>query len=155
MEEQWGRDVIRCAWCHGWEVRGTRTGVLGTSPAGVHRALVLRQLGDRVTLLTHTAPDLGEAREQLAAVGVQVEDGPVRRLRSDQGDLQAVVLDDGREVPVDTPRHLAPGMCSPAASGEVSGPTCAARAAPRTSATRAAATPSSSSSPWRSEPASH
>ena len=111
VEEQWGRDVIHCAYCHGYEVRGQRVGILGTSPAGVHQALMFRQLSDRVTLFTHTTPDLGDAREQLAAVGVEMVDGPVARLHGEPGDLQAVVLDDGREVPVDTvvvtPRYVA------------------------------------------------
>lgn len=111
VQEQWGRSVLHCAYCHGWEVRGTRIAILGTSPASVHQALMFRQLSERVTLFTHTMPDPHDAREQLAAVDVQVVDGPVRRLRGGEGDLQAVVLDGGREVPVDavvvTPRYLA------------------------------------------------
>ena len=94
-------------------MRGRRIAVLGTSPMGVHQAMVFSQLSDRVTLLTHTTTYPEEAREQLAAVGVQVVDGTVAALRSETGDLRAVVLDDGREVPVDavvvTPRYLARG----------------------------------------------
>jgi len=40
LSQWWGRDVIQCPYCHGWEVRGKRIGVLahpaparGTGPA--------------------------------------------------------------------------------------------------------------------------
>lgn len=114
VREQWGRGVLHCAYCHGWEVRGRRIGVLGTSPAGVHQALIFTQLSDDVTLFSHGMPPLDKAREQLDAVGVRVLDLPVRRVRSEDGTLQSVVLDDaGTEVDVAvdavvvTPRYLA------------------------------------------------
>lgn len=114
VREQWGRGVLHCAYCHGWEFRGRRIGVLGTSPAGVHQALMFAQLSDDVTLFSHGMPPLDEAREQLDAVGVRVVDLPVRRLRSDGETLRAVVL-DGEQTEVDvavdavvvTPRYVA------------------------------------------------
>ena len=113
VREQWGHGVIHCAYCHGFEVRGQRIAVLGTSPTGVHQALMFSQLSNRVTLLTHTTSYPEDAREQLAAVGVDVVNGTVAALRSDGRDLRAVVLDDGRELPVDavvvTPRYIARG----------------------------------------------
>ncbi len=111
VREQWRRGVLHCAYCHGWEVRGRRIGVLGTSPAGVHQALMFTQLSDDVTLFSHGMTALGDAREQLDAVGVRVVELPVRRLRSQDGSLRAVVLDDATEVALDavvvTPRHVA------------------------------------------------
>lgn len=112
VRKLWGRSVLHCPYCHGWEVRGQRVGVLGTSPMSVHQALLFRQLSDDVTLFRHTMPGPGdEAEQQLAALGVRVVDGPVRRLRAEEGALRAVVLEDGREVGVDTvavaPRFLA------------------------------------------------
>lgn len=104
--------MLHCAYCHGWEVRGQRIGVLGTSPLSVHQALLFRQLSEDVTLFLHTMPHPGDqAREQLAAMDVRVIRGSVHRLRSEDDVLRAVVLDDGHEFPVDAltvaPRFVA------------------------------------------------
>ncbi|HET6628079.1 MAG TPA: NAD(P)/FAD-dependent oxidoreductase, partial [Nocardioidaceae bacterium] len=110
--ELWGRSVLHCPYCHGWEVRGRRIGVLGTSPNSVHQALLFRQLSDDVTLFTHTMPDPGdETWEQLEALGIRVVNGVAQRLRDQEGDLRAVVLAGEDEYPVDAvvvaPRFIA------------------------------------------------
>ena len=35
LAERWGRDVLHCPYCHGWEVRDRRIGVLATGPLAV------------------------------------------------------------------------------------------------------------------------
>ena len=100
---RWGRDVVHCPYCHGWEVRDTAVGVLATTVAALHQVLLFRRLTDRVTYLAHTAPPLGDdQREQLDALGVDVVEGRVARLLVDDDRLAGVVLDDGRTVPVET-----------------------------------------------------
>jgi thioredoxin reductase len=55
-----------------------------------------------VTVLTHTAPDLGaEQRDQFAALGITVVEGKVTGVEADEGRLTAVRLADGRRVALD------------------------------------------------------
>src|SRR6266446_6032560 len=78
LRERWGRDVIHCPYCHGWEVRDQAVGVLATGPMAVHQALLFRQLTDDLVLFTHTAPALtDEQAEQLAARKIRVINGHV------------------------------------------------------------------------------
>ncbi len=112
VAELWGRSVLHCPYCHGWEVRDQGVGVLATSAMSVHQALLFRQLTEHLTLFLHTVDDLpDEAWDQLAALGVEVVTGVVDHLRSEAGELRAVVLDGGREVAVDAlvvaPRFVA------------------------------------------------
>ena len=37
VHERWGRDLLHCPYCHGWEVRDEPIGVLGTHPASVQQ----------------------------------------------------------------------------------------------------------------------
>ncbi len=37
VTERWGRDVLHCPYCHGWEVRDQALGVLATGPMGCTR----------------------------------------------------------------------------------------------------------------------
>jgi thioredoxin reductase len=46
LAERWGRDVVHCPYCHGWEIRDRVIGVLATSPMALHQAGLFRQLSD-------------------------------------------------------------------------------------------------------------
>jgi thioredoxin reductase len=96
LAARWGKDVLHCPYCHGWEVRGQRVGVLATSPAAAHQALLFRQLTGHVTVLTHRGPELtAEQRAQFAALGIAVADGEVSQVESAGDHLTGVRLMDG------------------------------------------------------------
>ena len=53
LAERWGRDVFHCPFCHGWEHRDGKLGVLGVT--GIHRVPLIKLWTDDVTLLTDGA----------------------------------------------------------------------------------------------------
>ncbi len=76
VRERWGRDVLHCPYCHGWEVRDQAIGVLARGPLSVHQALLFRQLSADVTFFSHTMPPPSdEQAERLAARGISVVEG--------------------------------------------------------------------------------
>ena len=55
--ERWGRDVLHCPYCHGWEVRDRAIGiVLARHRMSLHQALLFRQSSDDVVMLLDGAP---------------------------------------------------------------------------------------------------
>ncbi|MFJ6633653.1 NAD(P)/FAD-dependent oxidoreductase [Streptomyces sp. NPDC091376] len=119
LRERWGRDVLHCPYCHGWEVRDMPIGVLATGPAAVHQALLFRQWSPDVTVFLHTAGDpTQEQWEQLAARGIEVVDGEVIGLDVEGDRLRGVRLASGRRVPV---RALAVAPRFEARGGVLSG----------------------------------
>lgn len=102
VREQWGRGVVHCPYCHGWEVRDRAIGVLATSPLATHQVGMFRQLSDRVTLfLNDSFEPSDEQWEQFAARGVQVVEGRVTELVSTADDVRSARLASGAEVPID------------------------------------------------------
>src|SRR5690606_32011764 len=103
LAERWGRDVLHCPYCHGYEVRDRRLAVLaGAAEGAVHQALLLRQWSADVVLLLHEVrPDgLGdEERALLAARGVPIVAGRVASLVAGPDGVTGVRLADGTEVP--------------------------------------------------------
>ncbi|MFG2501233.1 NAD(P)/FAD-dependent oxidoreductase [Streptomyces sp. NPDC048441] len=102
VAERWGRDVLHCPYCHGWEVRDEPFGVLAQKPFNSHQALLLTQWSKDVTLFLHTVADadLPDAEwERLAAAGVSVVEGEVAGLEIEDDLLTGVRLADGRVVP--------------------------------------------------------
>jgi thioredoxin reductase len=96
--ERWGKDLLHCPYCHGYEVRGQPLGVLGTGPASVGQALLVRQWSDDVVFFPHTLDVTGDERERLTARGVPIVDGMVRRLVVDGDRLHGVELAEGQVV---------------------------------------------------------
>ena len=94
LREHWGTDAIHCPYCHGYEVRDRALVVLATSPMSAHQALHFSQWSDDVTLVLdgQPAPEGVEAA-RLAAVGIEIVAGAVRRLVSDGGRLAGVEVD--------------------------------------------------------------
>jgi thioredoxin reductase len=112
LAARWGIDVLHCPYCHGWEVRDQRIGILATGPPAAHQALLFRQLSPHVTVLRHSGPELtDDQREQFAALGIAVIDGPVTSVEAGDSGLTGVRLADGSSVPLDAlivaPRMIA------------------------------------------------
>ena len=99
LAQHWGRGVVHCPYCHGWEVRDEPIGILAVGPASVHHALLFRQLTDDLVYFTRGTDLDQEARARLAALGVRVVDTEVSRVESDETGITGVRLDDGQVVP--------------------------------------------------------
>jgi thioredoxin reductase len=98
IAERWGRSVFHCPFCHGWEVREQRLGVLDNGATATHRALLLRTWSDDVTLFTNGPAQLEpEDLGRLEQAGVLVDERPVTGLRGAGDTLTAVVLEDDAE----------------------------------------------------------
>jgi len=80
VRERWGRDLLHCPYCHGWEVRDQPLGVLGTDPAAVLHAQLVRQWSDDIVFFAHTLDVSATERAELKARAIRVIDGEVVRL---------------------------------------------------------------------------
>ncbi|SDI18488.1 thioredoxin reductase (NADPH) [Sinosporangium album] len=93
LAPRWGRDVLYCPYCHGWEVQDQPIGILSTDRRGVHQALLWRQWSRDITLFLHTGPEpTAEDYGKLAARGIAVVPGRVTALETAGGRLHAVRL---------------------------------------------------------------
>jgi thioredoxin reductase len=107
LRERFGRDVVHCPYCHGWEVRDRAIAVLGSGAFAAHQAGLFRNWSDDVTLVLHTAPEpSAEEAEGLAARGVAIVAGEAVALEAD-----GLRMRDGELVPCEAvavmPRFVA------------------------------------------------
>jgi thioredoxin reductase len=98
VRERWGRDLLHCPYCHGWEVRDQPIGVLGTVPGAVQHALLIGQWSDDVAFFVHTLDLTPTEHLELEARGVQIVHGEVARLVVEDDRLTGVELTDGRVI---------------------------------------------------------
>ena len=102
LAEQWGRGVVACPYCDGYEATGRAIGVLLGSAAGLHKAHMLRPYSADVTVFTALAGAIPDAeRSVIEERGMRFEDRAVTHVVTDGGTMTGLALDDGTVVPVD------------------------------------------------------
>jgi thioredoxin reductase/2-polyprenyl-3-methyl-5-hydroxy-6-metoxy-1,4-benzoquinol methylase len=112
LAERWGRDVAHCPYCHGYELRDKRIGVIVSSPLAFHAAQMWRQLSPHVLFLLNggEAP-AGEQALELAARGMPVVAERIASVQVTDDQITGVRLADGTEVPLEAiavgPRFVA------------------------------------------------
>lgn len=96
LAEYWGGSVLHCPYCHGWEVRGSRLGVLATSPGSIHQVLLARQWSERVTVF---AAGLGaldpEIERRMRARDMEIVWEPVEEMLGNGANLTGARTSDG------------------------------------------------------------
>jgi thioredoxin reductase len=101
LQERWGMTALHCPYCHGYEVRDRRLGVLGNHPLSAYQALLIPDWGPTTYFTQGTfEPDAGQLTH-LAARNVRIERSPVVELLGQAPHLEALRLADGRVVAID------------------------------------------------------
>ncbi len=95
---RWGRDVLHCPYCHGWEVRDRPFGVLAHPAMPAHQALTVSRWSPDVTLFLNGAEPTERDARLLAAAGVRTVPGAVAGIVVEDDRLTGVRLADGRTV---------------------------------------------------------
>ncbi|WP_019202122.1 NAD(P)/FAD-dependent oxidoreductase [Tsukamurella sp. 1534] len=101
VAERFGRDVLHCPFCHGYEVCDRPLAVLAGANAAmsVHQALLIPQWSRDMVFFTNGLDVEGADRARIEARGVRIVDGAVAGLTVEDDALRAVRLADGTEVP--------------------------------------------------------
>jgi thioredoxin reductase/SAM-dependent methyltransferase len=81
VAEHWGRDVIHCPFCHGYEFRDQRIVQIVTHPMGLRTAELFSQLSAQLTVVLHDHANVDDAElDALRDGGVTIVEGRVNRV---------------------------------------------------------------------------
>lgn len=95
----WGKSIVQCPYCHGWELRDRALAYLAPTPEQLEWALMLRGWSHDVMVLTNDRFAVsGEARARLTQAGIALEQRGIRQLIATGEQLEAIELDDGTRV---------------------------------------------------------
>lgn len=96
VREHWGKSVIHCPYCHGYELRGHALGVLATSELSFHQAALVPDWGATTLFTQGRFEPRDEVLEHLLTRAVTIEKTPVAQVVGNSEQLDHVVLADGR-----------------------------------------------------------
>jgi thioredoxin reductase len=101
LAERWGRNVLHCPYCHGYEFAGQRLGVLQTAPHSAHQAMLIAEWGPTTLFLNgNDTPDTA-TRDELSRRGVLIEPAAVRAVEGEEGVPVRLALVDDRHASID------------------------------------------------------
>jgi thioredoxin reductase len=98
MAERWGRSVLHCPYCHGYEVAGQPLGIIANHPMSAHQASLIPDWGPATYFTQGVFEPDADALALLLRRGVAIERTPVVALLGSAPALDAVRLADGRIV---------------------------------------------------------
>ena len=99
----WGRSAFHCPYCDGWENRDRALAFYAPGESApmlaMHLGPLLRNLTADLVMLTNGPSALGDPeRRRLADLGVAIDERPIARLVSQDGQLQAIAMADGTSL---------------------------------------------------------
>lgn len=99
--ECWGKTVIHCPFCHGYEVRGTRWGLVYSSPMSLHGPMLYANWTDDITLFLDGHEIIEEERSKLDKRGVKLVDAKLTHIHHETGRVTGVSTEDGARIPLE------------------------------------------------------
>jgi thioredoxin reductase len=96
--ECWGHTVIHCPFCHGYEVAGTRWGLVYSSPMSLHGSVLYANWTDDITLFLDGHDIIDEERHKLEKRGVKLIDGKLTTIHHEAGRVTGVSIEGGQVI---------------------------------------------------------
>ena len=97
----WGKSIVPCPYCDGFEVSGKHWGLVWSGPHSQHAVTLFHDWTDHLTVFADGHDITPEIRTALLARNVEVVDGKLAEIAHQNGELSTVNLDTGRNVAVD------------------------------------------------------
>ncbi|HST81136.1 MAG TPA: NAD(P)/FAD-dependent oxidoreductase [Kineosporiaceae bacterium] len=101
LQPLWGRSVVHCPYCHGFELAGQAVAVIGCEPDRIQLAVHLRRFTNNVALCSNGG-DLGRAGGLLTAAGIPVRPERITRLAATGDQVEQVLFESGEPLACDT-----------------------------------------------------
>lgn len=96
--ECWGISVIHCPYCHGYEVKDRKTGILSNGDLAFEFSKLVFNLTKDLTLFTNGASALNEEQtNKFNQNKINIVEDEIQKIIHQNGQIQKVILKDGSE----------------------------------------------------------
>lgn len=99
--ESWGISVLHCPYCHGYEVRYQKTGILANGETAFEMASLLSNWTGDLTVYTNDQSTLTEVQiNKLKLHNINVVETAINSLEHQKGYIENIVFEDGKKASV-------------------------------------------------------
>lgn len=97
----WGKSVLHCPYCHGYEVRNIETGILGNGDYAFEFGSLISNWTHKLTIFTNgSATITAEQKAKLKSHNIPIVEDTIKALRHEQGYLKRIEFENGHSVPL-------------------------------------------------------
>ncbi|MCU7615013.1 NAD(P)/FAD-dependent oxidoreductase [Chryseobacterium sp. GMJ5] len=98
-KESWGISLIHCPYCHGYEYRNQKTGIIANGDRAFHLASLVKNLTSEVTIFTTGKSTFNDQeKETLKQNEIDIIETEISILKHQNGYIESLILSDGREI---------------------------------------------------------
>jgi thioredoxin reductase len=101
FEECWGKSVIHCPYCHGYEVKNERTGILGNGEYAFEFASLISNWTKDLSVFTNGKSTLTEEQtHRLKSHNIKIIQEAIERIEHKDGSLERIIFTNGNSSPL-------------------------------------------------------
>lgn len=95
----WGISIIHCPYCHGYEVRNEKTGIIGNGDDGFHYARLISNWTKEIILFTNGKSTLTEEQtEKIKQHNIQIIEFEIGGIEHSNGQIENVIFKDQSKI---------------------------------------------------------
>lgn len=100
--ECWGISVVHCPYCHGYELKNLKTGIMANGDKAVHLASLVNNLTDNITVYTNGKVELKpEQISKLNSRNIKIVETPITEIEHDKGHIRNIIFNDGSKTNIE------------------------------------------------------
>jgi thioredoxin reductase len=127
LQERWGKTVLHCPYCHGYEIVGSPIGVIASHPMSAHQAAIISDWGPSIFFTQGKFKPTSEQKKQLFDKQIQIEQSPIVEIVGAPPEIESVRLSDNRLLSISalfiTPKiHMASSLAEQLGCEFIDGP---------------------------------
>lgn len=97
FRECWGKTIIHCPYCHGYEFKDQETGILAPADDALEMVKLISNWTGHLKLFLAGEVGLEEEQKSIQQKGVQVMSQPIVEVVHEQGVLVTLIMEDGSQ----------------------------------------------------------
>jgi thioredoxin reductase len=95
LSDCWGISVVHCPYCHGYEIKNKKTGIIANGETAFHLAPLARNLTDNLSILTTGRAEFNpEQLSKLKKNNIKVIEKKITEIEHKNGHIKNVVFND-------------------------------------------------------------
>jgi thioredoxin reductase len=102
LSECWGITVLHCPYCHGYEVKDKKTGLLANGENAFEFTALISNWTKDLMLYTNGKSQLkSEQRDSLERKGILISEKKILKIDHESGKIKKLILEDNSEMPLE------------------------------------------------------
>lgn len=98
----WGKTIIHCPYCHGYEFKQQKTAIFADGARGFHLASMVNNLTDNLTIVTNSKHDFNDEQlQKLIKHNIEIIETTIAEIEHKNGNLKNIVFADGTKKSFD------------------------------------------------------